>query len=264
MAGRTRIRSVALGLLSVLAIAGLIALGAWQVHWMQWQDRLYEQGKIVAGSELATITDIEAGFEYGFDVNILRVQLNGFYRHDLERYVAAAMNGEPGFRVLTPFIEELGYVVLVDRGWVSEVDRAPQSRSDPRAPEGKISITGITRVNAVSRFNLLPQADLAKKIWFWFDRPGLIASLPTGLGETADGQAGLNAMLFVQLEPGGEPGDGRLPLVGPPEIKSGTVHLLYAIGLFSLAAILAATTVRCFWRRRRKARKTGHLPGSKI
>ncbi len=254
MAVKSNIAKVGLGLLSFLLVSALVALGVWQLSWWQWQDRILEQSRIVAASELATLTDIEAGLEYGFDVNVLRVKLNGFYRHDLERYISAQSNtGAPGYKVITPFIEDLGYVVLVDRGWVSEADRDPATRSDPRLPQGNISVTGITRLNVISRF--APRAEAQDKTWSWYDRTGLAMSLPEGIGETADGQAGLFAQLFVQIEADGEPGEGASPRIDELEIQPGTIYLMYAAIFFLLAAGLATGTVRYFWILRKKSRK---------
>lgn len=253
MASSSRVRGFGLGLLSFILFSGLVALGLWQLWWMQWQDRLAEQSQIVAASEIATITDIEAGFEYGYDVNILRVRLNGSYRHDLERYVSASRDGVAGFRVITPFIEDLGYIVFVDRGWVNEAGRDPSSRKNARKPEGKISITGVTRLNLISKLSQqFVTVDEENNTWSWYDRTGLAMSMPAGLGETSDGQAGLFSQLYVQLEPGGEPGDGNSPQIEPLEIEPGTMNMIYAAIFFVLAIILATKTVRYFWKKRRK------------
>jgi len=251
MAVNSTIAKIGLGLLSFLLVSALVALGVWQLSWWQWQERILEQSRTVAASELATLTDIEAGLEYGFDVNVLRVKLNGFYRHDLERYISAQSNtGAPGYKVITPFIEDLGYVVLVDRGWVSESDRNPATRSDARLPQGNISVTGITRLNVISRF--APRAEAQDNTWSWYDRTGLAMSLPEGIGETADGQAGLFAQLFVQIEADGEPGGGRFPQIETLKIESGTLYLVIAVILFLLAAALAAGTISYFWKHRKK------------
>ena len=247
----SRFLSLVIAVFFALIIAGLVALGAWQIMWMQWQDNLIEQSKSVAGAEPASINDIEAGLEYGFDVNLLRVRLNGYYRHDIERYINITKDGLPGYQVITPFIEELGYIVLVDRGWISETDRNIKTRPDPRKAEGNISVTGVTRINAVSMVWSYPDADKANNIWYWYDWRGIATSLPEGLGRN-DGQAAIVASLFVQLEPNGEPGIGRLPHVLPLNIDSSINHIIFAFVSFFLATLLAAWTIYFFWFRRNK------------
>lgn len=249
MATGSRLRSITLALVSLIAISGFIALGVWQLLWVQWQDQLIEQATFIPGSELATITDLEAGLEYGYEVNLLRVRLNGYYRHDLERYIAASKDGSPGYQIITPFIEERGYIVLVDRGWVAEADRKPNTRPDPRNPEGKISVNGISRYNAASMVWLYPAAK--NNVWSWYDRRGIANSLPQGLGENDNGEAAIVATLFVQIEPDGEPGEGRLPYISPLKIGSSIYHLLAAAISFLLALALAIYTIRYFWTRRK-------------
>ncbi len=245
------IRTFLLAIGSLAIVAGLGALGTWQVLWMQWHDQLVEQAAQIPGSEQATLTDIEAGLEYGYDVNMLRVRLSGFYRHDLERYVEKSQNGKAGYQVITPFIEDSGYVVLVDRGWVGETDRLPAARLKPRAPDGKISINGITRANAVSMMWSYPKADLKNNIWYWYDRIGIARTFPEGIGEI-DGQSAILAALFVQVEPGGESGDGQLPIIAPLKVASPFNHALAAAISYLLALGVAIVTIRMFWRHRKK------------
>ena len=255
MPASTRIQSFAIVVVSLIALAGLLALGAWQVLWMQWQDNLTEQSKSIEGSQAINIDDLHAGLEYGFDVNLLRVRLNGFYRNDLERYVSAPQDGEPGYRIITPFIDERGYIVLVDRGWVGEAERNLDSRADPRNIEGKTSVSGVSRVNATSMIWSYPAADQENNIWYWFDRRGIASSLPEGIANTGE-QAAIVAALFVQIEPGGEAGEGRLPQISALDVGSSFKHLAFASAAFALATLLAGWLVYFFWDKI-KSRRSG-------
>ena len=260
MPAGTRIQSIAIVVISLIAIAGLLALGAWQVLWMQWQDNLTEQSKTIEGTQAISIDDLHAGLEYGFDVNLLRVRLNGFYRNDLERYVIAPQDGMPGYRVITPFIDERGYIVLVDRGWVNEAERNLDSRPDPRNIEGKVSVSGISRINATSMIWSYRVADEEKNIWHWFDRRGIASSLPEEIGNTG-GQVALVAALFVQIEPGGEPGGGRLPQISALNVGSSLKHLAFASAAFVLAISLVGWLIYFFWVKR-KSRRSGSPKGA--
>jgi len=252
MITRRGFRNFIIAVGAVAIVAGFGALGTWQVLWMQWQDQLVEQAGLVPGSELATLTDIEAGLEYGYDVNMLRVHLNGFYRHDLERYIKKSKDGKAGYQVITPFIEESGYIVLVDRGWVNESDRLTDTRAGRREPQGKISIKGTTRGNAISMIWSYPKADMQNNIWYWYDRIGIARTLPEGVGEI-DGQSAILSALFVQIEPDGEPGEGQLPQILPLKVASSFNHALAAAMSYLLALGVAVGTIRLFWRQRKKA-----------
>ena len=250
MFASARIQNIAIVAGSLIAIVALVALGAWQMLWMQWQDHLTQQSQTIEGSQPISIDDLHAGLEYGFDVNLLRVRLDGFYRHDLERYVSASQDGVPGYRVITPFIDERGYIVLVDRGWVSEAGKNFDTRADRRNVEGKISVTGISRINATSMMWSYPPADEAKNIWYWFDRRAIASSLPEGVGNDGD-QVAVFAAQFVQIEPGGEPGEGRLPQISVLNVGSSLKHLAIAGAAFVLAMLMAGWLIHFFWIKRK-------------
>jgi surfeit locus 1 family protein len=248
----TKARKIGLLVFATLLMAILLGLGAWQLQRLQWKENLIAQSKSAVNAKPVSLTDIEAGLENGYDVNLLRVRMTGIYHHDLERYVYRSNGKKPGFHVVTPFIEETGYVVLVDRGWVNEKNRLPKDRQDARKPEGKINITGITRVHATGLKMFLPDADRKKNIWYWYDRNGLAQSYPEGLGQSADGQMAITAALFLQVEPGGEPGNGLWPQIPPVEIKLTNNHLQYAITWFALALALLVMGILFFQSGREK------------
>ena len=236
-------RRIGFLIFATLLFIVLVGLAAWQLQRLQWKNNLIEQSKNAVSAKPVTITDIEAGQEYGFNVNFLRARLNGYYRHDLERYVYRSNKSKPGYHIITPFIEDKGYIVLVDRGWVPQKQRLPKDRADSRKPEGKITITGVTRNHSTGFKLFLPEPDQKKNIWYWYDRESLAKSLPAGLGEMSDGQQAIYSALFFQLEPKGEPGAGDVPKILPVTIKLTNNHLQYAITWFALALILLVMTI---------------------
>lgn len=221
----------------------LVGLAIWQVQRLQWKQDLIEQSKHAVTAKPVTITDIEAGLEYGFNVNFLRARLNGHYRHDLERHVYRSNKSKPGYQIITPFIEDKGYIVFVDRGWVPQRARLEKDRPTSRKPKGQITITGITRNHAQSSTLFLPDADLKKNIWYWYDRETLALSLPPATGKMSDGQQAVISSLFFQLEPKGEPGTTSVPQIRPVIIKLTNNHLEYALTWFALAFILLVMTI---------------------
>jgi len=236
-------RRIGFLIFATLLFTVLVGLAVWQLQRLQWKNDLIEQSRNAVTAKPVSITDIEAGQEYGFNVNFLRAQLNGYYRHDLERYIYRSNKSKPGYHIVTPFIEDKGYIVFVDRGWVPQKQRLPKDRPNSRKPEGKITITGVTRSHATGLKLFLPDPDMTKKIWYWYDRESIAKSLPAGLGAMSDGQQAIVSAMFFQLEPKGEPGAGNLPKILPVTIKLTNNHLQYAITWFALAFILLVMTI---------------------
>ena len=133
---------------AVIGIFLLVGLGSWQVLRLQWKLDLIEKRVSSLTGNPVTIYDIEAGMEHGYDVDFLRVRLNGKYRHDATRHVYRPRGKWPGFQVITPFIDKSGFIVLVDRGFIDQRMHKAPIAGDTRKPEGDLTITGITRNRA--------------------------------------------------------------------------------------------------------------------
>ncbi len=238
---------------SLLMIVCLVALGAWQLQRMQWKAQLIEQSKSALTAKPVSINDITAGIEYGFSVDWLRIELTGSYRHDLERYIYSPTKAGIGYQIITPFIDDAGILVFVDRGWVPATAKDLANRQPARQPENKIVITGVTRLHIPGTTLFQAQADRVNNVWYWYDRETLATSLPTGTGETTDGQLPIISPVFVQLEPNGEPGVGEWPKIGPVKIELPNNHLHYAITWLSLALITLVMLI-IFLRANRKTK----------
>lgn len=52
------------------------------------------------------------------------------------------LDGEPGFAVLTPFVNEDGSSILVNRGWVAGDGQFPANSAQLEPPKGLLTITG--------------------------------------------------------------------------------------------------------------------------
>ncbi len=239
-----------------LSIILFIGLGVWQIQRMQWKARIIEQSISALTANPVTITDIYGGMENGYDIDRLRISLTGKYLHNLERYVYTPTPKGIGYQVITPFVDETGVLVFIDRGWVPEALKDPEVRKPARQPENSITITGITRVHPVMVTWFLADADLANKVWYWYDPITMAYSLPSGVGEAADGQLPLISPVFLQLEPKGEPGTGKWPEIGPvyPDLPNN--HLIYAMTWLSLALVtLVMLGVFIRSERRKRAKK---------
>jgi surfeit locus 1 family protein len=243
--------NLAIYIVAVLGIALLLGLGTWQVVRLQWKlDLIEKRTASLSGNPVATY-DIEAGMEHGYDVDFLKVKLTGRYRHDATRYVYRPRGKWPGFQVITPFIENTGFIVMVDRGFIDQRMLVAPIADDTRKPEGDITITGVTRNRASDRNPFTPEADLQKNTWYWYDLVGLSASMPDDLVKGFDGPEPITSAMFVQLAPGGEPGKGKWPDPEDLKVELPNNHLQYAITWYSLALVLAVMS--WLFIRRRKA-----------
>lgn len=221
---------------TVIGVIMLIAFGTWQVYRLQWKQQLIKAREAALTAEPVTMADIEAGIEHGLDVDFLKVWLNGEYRHEAARHVYRPRGKRAGFQVITPFIDTSGFLVLVDRGFIDE-DQLGET-SGLRKPEGKITITGVTRGRAGDRNLFSPDADFARNVWYWYDLPGIAASLPGDLAGTINGQPPITSTVFVQLAPGGEPGEQKSPEQEDLKVELPNNHLQYALTWYSLALVL--------------------------
>lgn len=242
---------------TVICVGLLLALGTWQVFRLQWKERLIEAREAALSANPVTMADIEAGFEHGYDVDFLKVRMTGEYRHDATRYVYRSRGKRPGVQVITPFIDQTGFVVLADRGFIDETQIG--SAQGLRQPEGKITITGITRSRAGDRNLFSPEPDLARKVWYWYDLPAIAASLPEDVSADVAGQPPIMASVFVQVEPGAEPGEEKSPEPEDLKVELPNNHLQYALTWYSLALVLMVMS----WLFIRRRRREGGAGGSR-
>jgi surfeit locus 1 family protein len=225
---------------TVLGVALLAGLGTWQLYRLEWKQELIAKRTSALSGEPVTIHDIEAGVEHGFDVDFLRVKLSGRYLPGLARYVYRARGKQAGYQVINPFLDELGYLVFVDRGFITEQEfeeiQSGSDRFDP--PAGELTVLGVTRNRAGDRNWFSPEANISTGVWYWYDLPGILASMPRNLGQEAGGLPPVTSALFVQVEPDGEPGGGAKPAPESLTVALPNNHLQYAITWYSLALVL--------------------------
>lgn len=155
-----------------------------------------------------------------------RVSVTG--RYDPEREVllrSRALDGQPGYHILTPLLLEDDRALLIDRGWVPyELDDPPIVQAAP--PEGEVTLTGILFPEQPQPTGRLGARDPPGNLdaTFWIDTERLEEQLPYRLEP-----------LYVELASQTPAQTGRLPVPpSPPELSSGP-HLGYAVQWFSFA-----------------------------
>jgi surfeit locus 1 family protein len=214
-------------LFTVPAIIVMIGLSIWQVQRLYWKEAL------IADREARVAAEPVALPPAGTNASALeyrRVHLEGTFLHDKELFLGArSLNGNVGYRILTPFALAGGEAVLVDRGWVPVERKAPERRAEGQVAGPQV-LDGVARVPP-ARAWMQPDNEPANNIWFYVDLPAMAA---------ASGVA-LRTDLYVDAGPAENP--GGYPVGGQTRIELPNDHLQYAVTWGLLAAALAVIYV---------------------
>lgn len=224
--------------------ATLVSLGVWQLHRLAWKRDLIERvDQRVHAPPVAAPGPGQWAQVNAANSEYLHVSVQGHYRHDLETLVQAVTERGGGFWVLTPFDTVDGYVVLINRGFVSPPHRDRASR-----PEGQIdaatTITGLVRISEPSGGYLRTNEPAADR---WFSRDVTAIAAARGLKNVAP--------YFIDADASEAP-QGNAPIGGLTVIAFRNTHLQYALTWFALALLVAGGTfliLRYEWRWRKLA-----------
>lgn len=214
--------------MTLVGLAVLIGLGKWQLDRREWKLGLIERIDARAHGEPISLAEAKALWTRSRDVEYTRVKLAGRFLHKFERHLYSIVDGQAGWRVLTPLQTPGGEIIFVDRGFVPEAHKSAASRKEGQIT-GEVELTGLARA-AETQGWFTPDNQPGNNRWFWRDVSGLIMSLPPGLAEQA-------APFIVEAEPMAAP--GGWPKSGVTRLELPNRHLEYAITWFGLAAALA-------------------------
>ncbi|ATR22340.1 Cytochrome c oxidase assembly protein Surf1 [Roseomonas mucosa] len=233
-----------LGFLALLAFAGLVALGTWQVERRAWKLDLIQrvESRVHAPPAAPPGVDAWPGVTAARD-EYRHVRVMGRFLHDRETLVQANTNLGAGFWVLTPLRDEAGFTVLVNRGFVPGDRRDPAGRAEGQVA-GPVTVTGLLRVTEPGG-SFLRSNRPAEGRWYSRDVAAIAA---------VRGLPGPVAPYFIDAD--AVPNPGGLPVGGLTVISFPNNHLVYAITWYALALMVAAATAyvaREEWRARRQA-----------
>lgn len=221
---RSSLAFALLVVLGLLLIAGLVALGTWQIERRAWKVELIArtQARVVAAPVAApgpaTWPRIDAA-----DDEYLKVEATGRFRHDRETLVQAVTVYGAGFWVLTPLETDRGFALLVNRGFVSGDKCAPAARAAGLVA-GPVTVTGLLRLTEPGGAFLRSNDPAADR---WYSRDvGAIA------GARKVGRA---APYFVDAD--AAPNPGGWPKGGLTQVAFPNSHLSYALTWYALAAL---------------------------
>jgi len=248
------------GVLALLAFAGFVALGNWQLERRVWKRDLIDRVEAHVHAPVADAAPVRAQWpsivQSGQDYAYRRVTLDGEFLHPHTTLVQAATVLGRGWWVMTPLRTDDGSIVLINRGFVPQAQTEGPWRSQP---QGRTSVTGLLRLSEPGGA-FLRDNDPAAGRWFSRDVAAIAAHHGLELESVApwfiDGQARPSPMSTANPTP--QPQrlpDDMLPVGGLTVIAFANNHLVYALtwyGLALMVALAAAFLIREEWRLRHK------------
>ena len=221
---------------ALLAFAVLIGLGVWQIQRKAWKEGLIASltERLAAPPETLPSAKSWPQLDQATD-EYRRVHFTATFDFGREAFVFASATAfrpdvsGPGYWVFVPARLGDGSIVMVNRGFVPDSRRDPQSRTEGQI-SGPVDIAGAMRWPD-TRHWFTPNDDPAHNLWFARD-PVSIATAK---------RIGAVAPFYVEQEspmpPGGLPRPGKLVVSLPDN------HLQYAITWFGLAAVLVGVFI---------------------
>jgi surfeit locus 1 family protein len=212
----------------IATIAGLVALGTWQVHRRAWKLDLI--ARVDARIHAAPVP---APSSAGKDEAYRRVVATGHYVRGSDTLVQASTVLGPGYWVMTPLAMR-DATVLINRGYVPD-------RRAPPPPSGEVRVVGLIRTSE-PKGGFLRANDPAADRWYSRD----VAAIARRDHLTL-------APYFIDAEASAKtPG---APVAGLTVVTFHNSHLIYAITWYTLALMTAAALSYWIAGLRREARR---------
>lgn len=208
---------------SLPSLAILIMLGVWQLDRLAWKTELIDRFNQRAEARPAPPPIKGADLA---QMEFQNLALVGRFFHDQEIYLnGKTYEGNAGFHVITPFQTEEGLVILVNRGWVSEKYRLPESRPFSVSDE-ILPIKGILRLPQKKGY-FVPENEPARGFWFTI--------MPDEIADYLKIDGVITSYYVDQLRTAEKI---TLPIAGKARIDVRNAHLNYALTWFGIALSL--------------------------
>lgn len=215
-------------LLSLAALAILVALGTWQLQRKQWKDGLIATIAARVHAAPVPLARAEAILQGGGDAEYLRVAARGRFLHDKERYLYAPAPAGLTWHVYAPLQLSDGRMAWINRGAVPDSRKDPSSRREGQLA-GEVDVTGLLRMPPRPGA-FTPANDAAHNLWYWPDVAALQAS-------AFGGSAPLALPFTIDADALPEP-PGGLPRGGVTRLDLPNRHLEYALTWYGLGLTL--------------------------
>lgn len=229
-----------LALRAFLLFAALvfIALGSWQIQRLFWKlDLIARVDARVHAEAVAPPAQAEWSSLQPSEIEYRHVALKGVFDHSRETLVQAVTERGAGFWILTPLTQADGVTVIVNRGFVPQDRRDPQTRTEGQIG-GEVSVSGLLRLNEPGGA-FLRSNDPTKGNWYSRDVVAI----------AEEKRISNAAPYFVDADATANP--GGLPVGGLTVVQFRNSHLVYALTWFTLAVmslVLAAMIPRLLTR----------------
>ena len=230
-----------LSIVTLVALAILLALGTWQVQRLAWKEALIATIESRVGAEPVPLAEVERAAASGGDFEYQPVATSGTYLHAKEQFFFATHGGQSGWFVYTPLQMADGRAVFVNRGFVPYDRKAASTRADGQMA-GTVAVSGLTRTAPVEKPSwLVPDNQPAENVFYWKDLAAMTAN--AGLDPAAV------VPFFIDASESDVP--GGYPVGGVTIIELPNSHLQYAVTWYGLAAALLGVYVAMLLRRGR-------------
>lgn len=238
-----RLGSVLFTVLTIAALGVLVALGTWQIERLQWKEGLIAA---LDAKLSAKPTDLPPRERWQrLDAATDEFRRVGFPAEFLpgeEAFVYTSGSSlrpdvsGPGYWVFSPARLIGGSLVVVNRGFVPEGKRNPETRQQGQ-PSGVVEVVGAMRWPEIPG-PFTPKDEPDKNLWFDRDPAAMAAAKHWGAV----------APFYIDME--APAAAGGLPKVGPLRAHLPNNHLQYAVTWYGLAAVILVAA-GFFWRSRR-------------
>jgi surfeit locus 1 family protein len=230
-------------LVLALPVLGLLlGLGTWQMQRKAWKEGLIAQ--IEARTHAPPVALAELEKQANGSLEYARARVRGTFLHEREQFVwEPDQRMGPGYHVYTPLKLADGRSILVNRGYVPEARKAPETRAEGQLA-GEVEVVGLLR-EPIARGWFSPERDAKSGVFYWRDLDGLTraalgSDAPKVLRISLDAEA-------TPANPGGWPQGGVTRLTLPNR------HLEYALTWYGLAGTLVVVLAAFLLARRRSA-----------
>ncbi len=234
--------------MTLFALPILIGLGVWQLERLAWKEGLIASINEGLSRQPVPLEQPQDAWKEFSSKEYWPVSVTGRFRHADERRLFATEAGDFGWHIYTPLETEGGKILFVNRGFVPEALKDPQSRAAGET-EGQVTVRGLLRKPGVKGY-FDADADQVRNIWYWRDLSGMAASL---------GSKDEARVLPFFVDAAAEPANpGGWPKGGVTRLDIPNRHLEYALTWFGLAGALLAVFGAYAWTRLREPKQGEH------
>ena len=210
---------------TIISFSILISLGTWQIKRLIWKENLIH---FYLNQFKNKVINLNKENNIDKQIQFRQITAKGKFLNKNEIYITGkTYEGNAGFHVVTPFLIENGQLLLVNRGWVSEKYKLPNSRKFSLIDK-IIVIKGIARLPQKKGY-FVPENDPEKNFWITIKPEEIKTYLKLK-------QQNFITEFYVDILR--ESKKILLPIGVKPEINIRNQHLSYAITWYSLSIAL--------------------------